>query len=550
MTDKTNVLILAAELGYFRAKSAEKKNAISEELFTEFNKIESVNMSDILDILNEETAKRAETYRKREAAKVLKAQAEAQKPISAGAESGVEHIIKAQPSRVYVITTAQNNTDVSKTFLDILNNYCKVNSALLMVGKTTYNKGAFAQPEVNDDSLWYDPAITEYLVSGHIEITPNLHFFADANVIPTAKNPLSGFAGLTGAGVDIIIPATKLSLQCVASLKGSRGKVMHSTGAVTLRNYILRKAGAVAQTEHNISALVVEINNEGSHNIRQLELVKGANHIYDEGIAYYADGYSKEAHAAALQFGDIHAEKMTLENQQKLGTLISKYRPSNVLIHDVLDFSSRNHHNIKDPVFIFKMHEKGETVRCDIQTVTRVLDYITKTILSYNSASLVHIIESNHDLAINTWLKNADFKTDPVNATVYLQCMLALYKHIEDNPDEEFNMLEFAYNEIGCGYCGDYIQFHKTDESVIIAGVEMGCHGHSGVNGARGSPQGFRTLGVPMNTGHTHTPSICGAVYTAGVSASLEMGYNVGPSSWHLAHVLTWPNGQRQIIFA
>jgi hypothetical protein len=52
-----------------------------------------------------------------------------------------------------------------------------------------------------------------------------------------------------------------------------------------------------------------------------------------------------------------------------------------------------------------------------------------------------------------------------------------------------------------------------------------------------------------MNTGHTHTPSILGACYTAGVAGSLEMGYNIGASSWRLANILTWPNGQRQIIF-
>ena len=51
-----------------------------------------------------------------------------------------------------------------------------------------------------------------------------------------------------------------------------------------------------------------------------------------------------------------------------------------------------------------------------------------------------------------------------------------------------------------------------------------------------------------MNTGHTHTPSIYGGVYTAGVAGSLDMGYNVGASSWTQTHLITYANGQRTLI--
>ena len=80
-----------------------------------------------------------------------------------------------------------------------------------------------------------------------------------------------------------------------------------------------------------------------------------------------------------------------------------------------------------------------------------------------------------------------------------------------------------------------------------IAGIECGSHGHNGINGARGNPKGFRKLGK-MNTGHTHTPSIYGGVYTAGVAGSLDMGYNIGASSWSQTHLITYENGQRTLI--
>ncbi len=551
--DRNEIIILAAELGYFKSKSAEKKTVIAEELVTNFNALnegETATFDDVLVILNEESDKRSEKNRQRIAARHAKDQREAAKPLSGGQNSPGDHIRDMSGSRVYVITTAQNNTDIDPVFWAALQNYVKRFDARLLIAKTTYNKNGFLQPDVAADpaNLWYAPEIKEYLTQGHIKLADDLHFFADANVIPTAKTPLSSFEPVTPAGVSCIIPAVKIALKCTAALAGMNGKVLYSTGAVTKRNYILRKAGAVAQSEHNIGALVVEIDSQGAHTVRQLELMPDASGFYDECVFYHQDGTaSYESYPAALQPGDLHAEKMTDENYSKLMELISQYQPANVLAHDVMDFSSRNHHNVKDATFMFAQHVAGNTVEGDLQKVAGLLDDVYSILEGWGGA--LHVIESNHDLAINTWLKNADFKLDPVNAQVYLRCMLAWYEHIAQNDGETFNMLQFAASEIGESQYADQFNFHETDESVIIAGVEMGCHGHTGINGSRGSPAQFRTLGIAMNTGHTHTPSINGAVYTAGVSAALEMGYNTGPSSWKLAHVLTYPNGQRQIIF-
>ncbi len=79
--------------------------------------------------------------------------------------------------------------------------------------------------------------------------------------------------------------------------------------------------------------------------------------------------------------------------------------------------------------------------------------------------------------------------------------------------------------------------FLTTDQSFKIAGIECGVHGHNGINGSRGNPKQFKKLGK-LNTGHTHTASIYGGVYTAGVTV-VYMGYNVGASSWTQTHIIT-----------
>jgi len=541
MTNTDVIAFFAAE-NFFRLKTEERQRerfdanakAFSEEFGREPT---DADFQMLLDYQADKKRVKAE----REKARLEK---QAKLPIAGGLDSVSDHIQTLPPGR-YVLTSAQNNTNVDATFMAALLLYCEHNDAKLLAGRMTYNKSGFAQPDVNaeTDDLWYAPEIKPYLVNGQIDLGGRFHFVADANVIPTAKNPISGFDGITPAGVGAIIPATKIALKVSAALKGAENKIVTSTGTVTKRNYILRKAGAVAAMEHNIGALYVDT---VSGEFRHLEQMEGTEGFYDLTAFYSPDGVNQDANGvAALQLGDIHAEKMEHENLDKAIALIQELEPENLILHDVLDFSSRNHHNIKDATFLHKQLILGNTVANDLIKVADVLDELAEC-----SNAQVHIIESNHDLAINTWLKNADFKVDPINATVYLKCMLALYEHQEESPNDYFNMLRYAYETIGGGENAGSIEFHETDESVIIAGVEMGCHGHNGANGSRGSPVGFRSLGVPMNTGHTHTPGINGRVYTAGVTASLEMGYNIGASSWAIAHVVTYVNGQRQVLFA
>ncbi len=549
---KTAIIAFFSAEGYFRLKSPltqSKKfdtlmtNEFLSEFGLDFLSENSLDSQDIFTIITK-------YQQEQKATKLLKERARIEKlknlPISAGSNKSNEHI-QYLPHGKYVLTSAQNNTDIDQSMLESLQTFCKENGARLLIGRLTYNKNGFAQPDINNDDngLWYAPEIKPYLVSGHLCLGSKHHFIADANIMPTAKNPLTGFAGIVPAGENAYLPATKISLKVEAALKNAKVKILASTGTVTKRNYILRKVGATAAIEHNIGALYI---NTETDEIRHLEQMEEFTGFYDLNKIYTGKNCDNiDNHISALQLGDIHAEKVEQKNIANAAELIRTLKPKNLIIHDLCDFSSRNHHNIKDPTFLHVQHVNNNTVQGDLKLVAKILD---KLIDCLPDSSDIHVIESNHDLAINTWLKNSDFKVDPVNAVTYLTCMLALYKHQEKTGNSNFNMLKYAYKQIGRGKFADKINFHETDESVMISGVEHGNHGHNGVNGSRGSPLQFRALGVAMNTGHTHTPGITGKVYTAGVTASLEMGYNLGASSWAIAHIVTYENGQRQIIFA
>lgn len=542
----SELIATATALGLFRVTSAksitDRMAILAEELDQDEISVEQA------EILNDERIRLREEKIAKEKARAEKAAAkaakEAAKPLAVGAEKDA-HIVRFPAGR-YVLSCAQNNTEVDAAFMQSLERFAEDKGARILIGKSLYNKGAFAQPgldNVNEDVYFVD-AVKPYLVEGLLDLG-GVYFHADANVIPTAAYPISGFEGVSPAEIDVIVPAVKLQMAVTPALKGRNPKRICASGAVTKRNYILRKAGAVASATHSIAAIFVDTI---SGELAFLEQVEGfTGFYYGENELFTPSGkQAASGHVIGYQPGDIHAEKMTDCNLAKLESNLRAYDPANVFIHDVLDFSSRNHHNIKDPAFQFAQHIAGNTVAYDIKSVARVLEVIE---LAANNAHL-HIVESNHDLAIVTWVKNADFKLDPVNALTYLRCTTALYNAIEGGCGASFNLLEWALIELGDLAVNDNkISFHKVDESLIFAGTEMGCHGHNGANGSKGSPKQFTKLGVHMNTGHTHSPSIYGPVWTSGVAASREMGYNIGPSGWMLADIVTYENGQRNIVF-
>lgn len=542
---KLEIIAFFSTENFFRQKTEEKRAVKFKELkelfYSEFDLAEIPNYDDLLPLLE---SYHTDRQAKRKALELKRLKDKENLPIAAGCNKATDHI-KHLPKGKYLLSAVQNNTHINEVFLNSMLTFCRHNEALLLVARLTYNKNGY-QRDINDTELWYDKAVKPYIVQGHIDLQ-GVHFLADSNVIPTAKNPLTGFDSATGAGIHTIIPHTKRALAMVAALKNSPTKIIASTGAISKINYIMRKAGAVAALEHNIGAIFVDTTGDIPV-IRHIELMPDYDYFHDFDKTYYPCGRVESSvnNVTALQPGDIHAEKMTALNADNILNLADILKPEYLILHDLLDFSTRNHHNIKDCTFNHLQQVCNNTVSNDLQLMADFVDDMLQ-----NTDSKVCIIESNHDLALMTWLKNSDFKLDPENAIVYLRCMLALYKYQAETGLNDFNMLQYAYENIALGEYSDSdrIHFNRVDESLILAGVEMGCHGHNGANGSKGSPMQFRKLGIPLNTGHTHSPSIHGKVFTAGVSASLEMGYNVGASSWAIAHIVTFSNGQRQILF-
>ena len=74
--------------------------------------------------------------------------------------TSINDIIVKYPEGKYLLLAAQNNTDIHKTALACFENFNKINNVTMLIGRLTYNKNSFSQPDLhNTNNLWYDKAI-------------------------------------------------------------------------------------------------------------------------------------------------------------------------------------------------------------------------------------------------------------------------------------------------------------------------------------------------------------------------------------------------------
>ena len=81
---------------------------------------------------------------------------------------------------------------------------------------------------------------------------------SDVKIQPTATNPMSGLAGMSGVN-SCVFGSPKVQLEMIPVLEGNKPKMMLTTGAVTLMNYTDSKSGKKGEFHHVFGFAIVEI---------------------------------------------------------------------------------------------------------------------------------------------------------------------------------------------------------------------------------------------------------------------------------------------------
>jgi len=160
----------------------------------------------------------------------------------------------------------------------------------------------------------------------------------------------------------------------------------------------------------------------------------------------------------------------------------------------------------------------------------------------------LHVVRSNHDQALERWLKDPSAAADPANAAYWHLLNYAVHECIQKRTP--FDVFQYAVMTVAAQNDIDLrgVHFVQEDESVVILNIEYGMHGHRGPNGAKGTAKSLRPMGRKTNTGHSHSAYIIDGNWVAGVLGQLDMKYNAGPSSWSHSNIITYANGKRCMI--
>jgi len=476
----------------------------------------------------------------------------------------------------YLCTSAQNNTFLHEELWENLKIFAVHMGAEILISRFAYqrsglNRGgdkaewaptyedqrinlSVEETRKNPETLYgsdryvWDEAVYNHVSDERLELAPGLVWCGEWQRSPTTVNPLSGFQVYTGQKSGIF-PHTKLCMESVPTSKHEPAKFNYTTGTITMRNYIQKGAGLKAEFHHCYGAALVEVDSDGDWFVRQISADSDGT-FYDLDVKVQDGKVSTDHRVEGLTLGDIHEDKKDPTVHQLQAALHRELSPRYTFYNDLLNFGRRNHHERKDPFKSFERFvEDNEDVRTEVQNA---MEYLSHQARHFDMTKHV-VVDSNHDRALERWLRESDWRHDPVNMMFYMEAAHAKLDAIA-REDDDFHMLRHWWLDWTQGGSGvKNVQFLDEDESFVICddphgGIENGMHGHLGANGSRGNIRTFAKMGRRANVGHSHTAGIVEGIWQAGTSSLLDMKYNRGMSSWSHSHILTYANGKRAMI--
>lgn len=483
------------------------------------------------------------------------------KPHTAKKSLTTERVKALKPKRArfkrYILTSAQNNTRLHEGTWQNLNALAEFYGATIFVSTFLYARSTKWQRKldkskaaVEDGDVWYDPKIIPHINNERTEIAKGLVWCGELNISPTAARPLNRLEVYTGRA-SMIIPHPRHSMQPIATFDGDT-KLNYTTGTVTLRNYIQRKEGFIAEFYHTYGAVIVEVDDDGHWWVRQLN-------ADSEGTIQDWDVIAKDGEITtgnpieALQPGDLHVEIMDPVAKEVVfgkGGMVDQLRPKFLFAHDLIDMGRRSHHNKKDPFAGLLAHVKGqESVKAAVGAVRDFLKEIKRDFMT------TVVVPSNHDEHLDRWVNENNGLWDPVNATYWSWLANQKAEYIEAMGSKP-NLLWLAVTMPHKGnFEKDFnVKFLDAGKGFVICdsphgGIECGMHGDKGGNGARGALKSFANMGRRSNTGHDHVGGIDGGAFKAGTMTPMKIGYNdAAPSSWTQTLIVTYPSGKRTLV--
>ena len=432
------------------------------------------------------------------------------------------------PTKKFVIlTSAQSATPIHQGLWENIKAYAQHLDADIRVLNFRYKNPTSVHTDLTDD--WWAPEIVPYLDTNKHWLSENLVVLGGLKIQPTAEFPLRGLSAIS-KGATAIIGHVKFHLESVPTLEGEHKQKLWTTGALTVENYTDSKAGARGHGNHSLGFVLVELDGDSFH-VRQVPATDSGD-FQDLNVVCSGGevGFTDEVLSVVL--GDLHHASMDAGKMNATVEMLHTLNPEYIILHDIFDGMSVNHHEAKNPIRAYHKIQSGQNlISTEINNMIEWLGWFSE---EFNKATIV-VVRSNHEEFLDRYILDRDWKTDVSNARYYAKCM----EHLLSNPDTKglipYFIDEQEFSNVVC---------LTRDESYRPGTYQLANHGDCGVNGSKGSPLQYSKLNTKQITAHTHSPTRINGLLVTGTSSKLRPGYNIGPSSWAHADVVEYRNGK------
>jgi uncharacterized protein YkuJ len=440
--------------------------------------------------------------------------------------------------KVYLITSAQSNTDINDKMLDSMELYAKKHDAEILITPLKYS----VDRSWHQNHTWAKRTI-KYLNANNQDLCKTLTYRGDVKILPTAKYPLSALSTLSGLN-SAIYGSAKIHQESHPTLQGDDSKILATTGSLTKSNYTDTKAGKHGEHYHQFGFVVVEIQDNEIFHLRQVEVNKDGS--FDDLFFNVKKGkITRNTEIEGIVVGDVHFATVDEVALETTFDLMNKLKPKHVVLEDVFDGQSVNPHNLDDPHVQLGLEFSGKN------DLGEELDDLKEKLSRFSKFKNVVIVRSNHDIFLERFLKR-DWRKLPTmkNFIPYMELELMMGKGIKAG----------NFKGVIPSLIKDWFPKYHTlgyDELYYIKHFAVFNHGEKGSNGSRGG--GAKnwskfTSGVDgrgergVITAHTHTPSRYGNSICVG-HLLLPQDYTIGsPSSWMQSNAIVHKSGKAQQI--
>jgi hypothetical protein len=430
----------------------------------------------------------------------------------------------------FVIATVVLGCEPHMGFYKSIQNYCKKNKAklLLMISADPASNAGWCIDRKLQD---------EFIVEDDLKLNSNL-FCSKIKLSAKHIEPTTGLDRIGQRNGSFIYASPKQRLKLVATGSNKLPHAIMTTGTITKPNYttksfISERTAYIANNDHTIGAIIVEIEDDTVFHYRQIQSDLKGDFI-DLGVRYTPKGH-KKAKTEAIVYGDWHSQETDPIVKKTWFELSKELKPKHIILHDLYSGISINYHERNDIIKRSNRAALGQlSIAREIELMNKDLDEISNL-----CSKSVIVVKSNHDMFLEKYLRSGTYINDPINHRISLELAIQLL----DGKDP----LKYISEKTGLKN-PNKIEWLSRNQDYFIKKIQVGSHGDLGANGSRGSIKTAEKAYNNCITGHTHSPQILRGAWCVGTSTFLQLGYNEGHSSWFHTSCALYENGQRQLI--